>query len=308
MWNPNAAPIAGGSPPASYNWSTTITDNGASLLQYLLFLDNLLLDFLVEGTWNLTAGRWSNLYPPTIVNSMNTMTVQAYVHRYASSDSLKHYAKSLPARCQYSYPIQNVDDWSATALIILGLETASIIDILSQVAVSDAWMVPVLSSALGSKARMSGLVNMMHNIAAAPAVRESTMAPQLAYSYLMDHYVVPNSCSNALPYAILPALKMTAKTTDPNGRVAEVNVNVASGVNNQGQLYIAWWGSWATMEYTAINNGAASIPSDLYGYVWGCVTNSTSATNMNTLASTALTAPEMIWVSGPQKMIWVSGP
>ena len=299
-WNPNAAPEAGGAPPASYNWSSTITDDGTSLLQYLLFLDNLLLDFLVEGTLNLTSGRWSNLYPPTIVNSMNAMTVQTYVHRYASSDSLSHYSKSLPVQCKYSYPIQTVDDWSATALIILGLETASIIDIITQVAVSDPWMVPVLSSALGSKARMSGLVNMMHNKAAAPAVRESTIAPQLAYSYLMNHYVVPNSCSNALAYTVLPPLQMTAQSTDSTGRLTDVKANIPSSVNGQGQMYLAWWGAWGTLEYTAINNGGASVPSDLYGFVWACVTNATTATNMNALAGIALTAPDMIWVHGPE--------
>ena len=299
-WNPNAGPVAGGAPPASYNWSSTITDDGASLLQYLLFLDNLLMDFLVEGISNLTAGSWSNLYPPTIASSITTMGAQAYVHRYASSESLNHYNKSLPAQCEYSYPIQSIDDWSATALVILGLETASIIDIIAQVAVSDPWMVPVLSSALGSKARMSGLMNMMHNKSAAPAVRESTIAPQLAYSYIMNNYVVPNSCSNALPYAVLPQLNMTSHATASTGRLTNVNVGVPSSVDSQGQLYLAWWGSWGILEYTAINNGGASVPSDLYGYVWVCATNSTTATNMNGLASIAVTAPDMIWVSGPQ--------
>jgi hypothetical protein len=300
-WNPNAGPEAGGAPPANYTWSPTVTDNGVSLLQFLLFLDNLLLDFLVEGTLNLTSGSWAHQYPPSIVNSMNTMTVQTYVHRYASSDSLKHYSKSFPAQCKYSYPITSVDDWSAIAVVILGLETASIIDIITQVAVSDPWMVPVLSSALGSKARMSGLVNLMHNHAAAPSVRESVIAPQLAYSYLMNHYVVPNSCSNALPYAVLPQLKMTTQSTDSTGRLVNVNANVPSNVNSQGQLYLAWWGAWGTLEYTPINNGGASVPSDLYGYAWACVTNSTTATNMNALTGTAVTAPDMIWVSGPQK-------
>lgn len=299
-FNPATASAAGGAPPTSYNWAPSITDNASGILQFLLFLDNLILDFLVEGTLNLTTGSWSNLYPPTIVDSINTMTVQSYVHRYTSSDSLQHYAKPLPAQCSYSYPIQSVDDWAAIALIILGLGTASIIDMLTQVAVTDPWMIPVLSSALGSKARMSGLVNMMHNTAAAPAVREATMTPQLAYSYLMDHYVVPNSCPNALPYTVLPSWTMTAQATDPTGRVTSISSVLPNGVNSQSQLYVAWWGSWGTLNYTTINNGAASVPNDLYGYVWGCVTNSTSATTVDALTPNALTAPEMMWVTGPQ--------
>ena len=288
--------MAGGAPPASYNWTNSISDEATDLLQYLLFLDNLFLDFLVRGTLNLTTGNWVNLYPPTIVNSMQSMTVQTYVHRYAASDSLKHYSKSYPAQCQYSYPVNNVDDWSATALILLGIETASIIDIITRVAVTDTWMIPVLSSALGSKARMSGLVTMMKGNAAAPAVRESTLPPELAYSYLVNHYVVPNSCSDALPYKVLPSLTLTAHNTDSTERVTSVTINTVQG----SPMYVAWWGAWGTLTYTSLNNGVADVPSNLYGYVWACVTHVNTTTTLDGLVGTALTAPDMLWVGGPQ--------
>lgn len=295
-WNSNTSPEAGGSPPSSYNWSTSSSTEAIELLQFLLFLDNLFLDFLVEGTLNITEGGWFELYPPTIVNSINTMTVQTYVHRYASSDSLKHYSKPFPAQCRYTYPIETIHDWLSTAIIIVGIETASIIDIITRVASTDPWMIPVLSSALGSKARMSGLLNMMQSNSPAPSVRESTMAPELAYSYLMNHYVQGDSCSDALSYKVLPVMTMAVQGTDSNGRANKVTVNTSV----QGTLYVAWWGAWGTLEYTQINNGVASVPTDLYGYVWACVTSSTSATTMDTLATSAMTSPYQIWVGGPQ--------
>lgn len=295
-WNPDVQPLAGGTPPASYNWTTSVSDNAVSQLQFLLFLDSLFLDFLVKGTINMTTGSWKNLYPPTIVESMQIMTAQTYVHRYASSDSLKHYGKPYPAQCHYSYPVEGIKDWSATALIILGIETASIIDIITRAAVTDPWMIPVLSSALGSKARMSGLINMIEGNSAAPAARESTMPPELAYSYLMHNYVVPNSCTNALPYNILPALRIEAANSDSTGRVTKVNVNDV----HSNQLYMAWWGAWGTLTYTPLVNGVASVPDNLYGYVWGCVTQYNTATSVDGLVLAAMTSPDMIWVGGPQ--------
>lgn len=297
-YNSSVGAAAGGGPPPSYNWTTSISDVAAEALGFLLFVDNLFLDLLVEGTVNLTSGSWSNLYPPTIVDSINVMTVQTYVHRFTSSDSLQHYQKPLPAQCSYSFPIQSVTDWSAIALTVLELSIGSIIDTLAAVAVTDPWLIPVLSSSLGSKSRMAGLVNMMHNNSPSPAVRETVIAPQLAYSYLMNSYVVSGTCKDDLPYKLLPSWTVTSQEKDSSGKLTSIGISLPSGVST-GTLYVAWWGAWGNIEYTPIQNGASTVPSGLYGYVWAVITMANTANNMDTLSAISVTAPEMLWVVGP---------
>jgi hypothetical protein len=94
---PYVAGMAGGHQPSSYNWAPSITDTATDLLQLITYLDNVLLEVLINGHNNLTTGGWANLYPGTITDTMGSMMAQALVHRSTSTDSLSHYSKQLTA-------------------------------------------------------------------------------------------------------------------------------------------------------------------------------------------------------------------
>ncbi|RFU25894.1 hypothetical protein B7463_g10448, partial [Scytalidium lignicola] len=297
-YNSSIGVSGGGAPPANYHWGASLTEEAEEALTFLVFVDNILLDLLFYGSKNLTSGAWSNVYPQTITDSINTASAQAYVHRYTATDSLQHYQKPVPPQCKYSYPIQKVDDWVEVLVILLKLTIGTIIDIQTTLASTDPWLVPLLSSSLGTKARTGGLMNMMQNNAPAPAARESTMSPNLAYSYLWNNYVVPASCKDDMPYTVLPELAITKVTKNAANRAIGISVTLPSSIKAD-NVYFAWWSGYGKIEYTHFANGQTTIPADLYGYAWVTATNTTTATTMDDLAKSALSAPSMVWVSGP---------
>ena len=293
--------MAGGYQPSSYNWASSISDNATDLLQLINFLDNVLLEALVNGYNNLTSGGWSNIYPGSITSTIGSMTAQALVHRSTSTDSLTHYSKQIIGMCSYNFPISDVDDFVHVALTLILLEIGLILDVISIVVLSDTWMLGPLASTLGSKARMAGMVNMMQNHIVAAAPREVMLPADLVYSYVINHYVVPNSCPNAVPFSPIPPLTITNPPVTGTQRVTSVNISYDSSI--KGTLSMAWLGPWGNVEYTPVTSttagqGTASVPTDLSGHVWGVLTNATGYSASN-LAMIAVAGPEVVWVTQP---------
>ena len=174
--------------------------------------------------------------------------------------------------------------------------------LLGIIILSDTWLLGPLASTLGSKARMAGMVNMMQNHIPAAAPREVMMPADLAYSYVMNHYVVPNSCPDAIPFAIIPLLKVTSMPVSGTDRLSTVNVSYDP--TNKGSLSMAWLGPWGGVEYTPViasstaGRGTASVPTDLSGHVFGVLTNATGYSAAN-LALIAVAGPELVWVTQP---------
>lgn len=294
--------MAGGAQPAEYGWTPSISSNATNLLQLINFIDNILLDVLVNGNDNLTTGGWSNLYPDSIRNTMGSMGAQATVHRSTSTDSLQHYQKKIMGTCHYSYPIADVEDFIQVALRLTLLEIALLLDAISIVVGSDLWMIGPLASTLGSKARMAGMVNMIQNHIVAAAPREVMMPAELVYSYVMNHYVVKGSCQDTPPFNIIAPLAVAPGPLD-GGRVTNVTVNYDAA--NTGSLWMAWLGPWGGVEYTSVapdsgskGKGTADVPSSLFGHVWGVLTNATGPT-IDALDGVAVAGPEILWVTQP---------
>jgi hypothetical protein len=292
--------MAGGSQPANYSWGSSISDNAVSLLQLILFLDNVLLEVLVNGHNNLTSGGWSHVYPDSITGTIGGMTAQALVHRSTSSDSLSHYNKPVAGLCSYNFPIANVDDFVDVALTLILLEIGLLLDTISAVVLSDPWLIAPLASTLGAKSRMAGMVNMMqdHMVAAAP--REAWIPAQLVYSYAFNHYVVPKSCpgdgKDLGGYTALPPLTLTNPPVSGTQRVTSVTVTFDTSI--KGDLFIAWLGAWGSVEYTPVVSGSAAVPADLSGHVWGVLTTSQGG-SVQDLMKVAVAGPDMVWVTNP---------
>lgn len=202
--------------------------------------------------------------------------------------------------CSYNFPITDVDDFVHVVLTLILLEIALLLDVVSAVVASDPWLIGALSSTLGSKARMAGMVNMMQNHIPAAAPREVMMPAPLIYSYVMDHYVVPNSCPNPLPYSTIPPLTITSTPISGTQRLTTVTVTFDASEKN---LSMAWVGPWGGVEYTPVvpisnTQGTASVPTDLSGHVWGLLVNGTGASAQD-LPTIAVAGPEIVWVTQP---------
>lgn len=148
---------------------------------------------------------------------------------------------------------------------------------------------------------MAGMVNMMQNHIVAAAPREVMLPADLVYSYVINHYVVPNSCPNAVPFSPIPPLTITNPPVTGTQRVTSVNISYDSSI--KGTLSMAWLGPWGNVEYTPVTSttagqGTASVPTDLSGHVWGVLTNATGYSASN-LAMIAVAGPEVVWVTQP---------
>jgi hypothetical protein len=271
----------------------------------MLYLDNILLEVLVNGHNNLTSGGWSHVYPDSITGTIGGMTAQALVHRSTSSDSLSHYNKPVAGLCSYNFPIANVDDFVHVALTLILLEIGLLLDVVATVVLSDPWLIAPLASTLGSKSRMAGMVNMMQDHMAAAAPREAWIPATLVYSYAMNHYVVPKSCPGSAGdlggYTALPPLTLTNPPVTGTQRVTSVTVSFDASI--KGSLFIAWLGAWGSVEYTpvvstAAGQGTASVPADLSGHVWG-VLSSAQGGSVGDLMKVAVAGPDMVWVTNP---------
>ena len=296
--------MAGGSPPANYGWATSLSDNATTLLQIINFVDNVLLDILINGHNDVTTGQWSNQWPNTIKNTVGSMGAQAIVHRSTSTDSLSHYSKEIQGTCGYNFDMTSINDFVSIVLTLILLEIGLLLDVIAQVAVTDTWMVAPLATTLGSKARMSGMVNMMQNHIAAAAPREVSIPSSLVYSYVMNNFVTSGSCPNTPDNAptVIPPLTV-ANGPITNGRLTSVIVTYDSSI--KGTLNMAWMGPWGSLESTVVTAdastagmGTANVPTDLSGHVWGVLTNGVAASSKD-VPNIAVAGPAIVWVTQP---------
>jgi hypothetical protein len=295
--------MAGGAPPANYNWSPTISDDATNFLQLLNFIDNILLEILFEGYTNLTTGSWAGKYPQAITDTLGSMSAQALVHRQTATDSLQHYNKPLSGTCKYTFPISTVDDFVDTVLVLLLLELGTLLDITTLTAVSDPWLTPALTSNMGSKARMTAVVNMMQNHLAATAPREVMIPAPLVYSYAARKYVVPGSCPDKLSlttiYPPLPAVKVVDAASK---RTTSITFTIDAGIKDTLSLFVAWLGPWGNLLFSPVKvdvgKGSADVPIDLYGHVWAVLVTKDGIKSQD-LPGVTVAGPEVVWVTQP---------
>ncbi|KAH8597848.1 Cupredoxin [Bisporella sp. PMI_857] len=293
---PEMQNMAGGAQPAAYGWATSVSENATNLMQMINWVDNVLVDVMVNGHKNITQGGWKGMYPASIQNTIGSMGAQSIVHRCTSTDSLKHYNKKVVDQCKYRYPIANIQDFIKVSLTLTLLEVGLLLDTIGAIVSTDAWMVGPLASTLGSKARMAGLINMMQNHAPAAAPREVAMPAALVYSYINNKYIEPNSCPDKLPYTSYPSIPLTEGSRQ-NGKLTSINVNGDSSIQQPG-MQMAWLGPWGKVWYEEVKDGKANVPAELSGHVWGVLVKN-KVQSMSELPSVTIAGPEMVWVTQP---------
>ncbi|KAM0810405.1 hypothetical protein AB5N19_10754 [Seiridium cardinale] len=145
-------------------------------------------------------------------------------------------------------------------------------DIITQIAEADHWMIAALATAIGAKARMSAVINMMQNHMAASTPREVLIPVELAIGYVHDKYNVSDTCGSgvdALKGVDYPALGITARETQTGtGRLTSITVSLPSMSGTDGQ---------------------STVPENLSGHVWVVMT-SAKGLKAKDISSSALTA------------------
>ncbi|CAJ2512441.1 Uu.00g054560.m01.CDS01 [Anthostomella pinea] len=289
--------MAGGNQPGDYGWGANITDEAVEFLQILQLLANFKVAILLEGFTKLRYGEWAGAYPASITNTIGSLAAQALIHRRAYTDSLQHYSKDLMSVCQYTLPLDTVDDWLQALLTMMTLSMGANIDIISLAVTSDPWLVPALATALGSEARMTALINLMQNHVASTAPREALMPYQLAASFMINKYAGGGSCDAVKDQVkVFPALNITNKVAQPDGgRLTQVTVEVPS--ESKGDHWLAWIGAWGGVEYTVVaSDGTAPVPDSLSGHVWVVLTMAKDL-KVRDIETAAVAGPELVWTA-----------
>ncbi|KAK0721625.1 hypothetical protein B0T26DRAFT_673425 [Lasiosphaeria miniovina] len=293
--------MAGGSQPSNYGWGSSITDTSVALLAFLLFIEDVQANLLFEMHSRLDNGSWSSVYPRAIVNTLGSMAAQTLVQRSTTSDCLTHFKKPLGNQCSFKLPTTSVDDFLAAALKLNLLAIGALIDGITQVPLSDSYLLAPLASTIGSKGRMTAVINMMQNHLAAAAPREAVMPVQLAWSYVITNYVSDPNCPtkiSGMPGSPYPALTVTDKQVTPDqSRTTAITVSFDSSAS--GDKWVAWMGAWGDLEFTPLAaDKTTTVPADLYGHVWIAVVSKKDVA-MKDVPGVTVAGPEIVWVSQP---------
>lgn len=288
--------MAGGGQPDSYNWAPSLSDNATTLLQIIEQLDNILVTVLTAGLSKLDSD-WKQTYPKSIIKIINTLSAQALVHRAAATDSLSHYGTTPSQVCNYTLPISTIDSWLNTALSILLLQIGVTIDVITSLAPTDPWLVPVLATEIGAKSRMTAVINLMQGHVAAAAPREAMIPAVLGWSYATSHYTA--SCQGepikGLPDKAFPKLEVFGMVQD-GARVSSVMVRLDTEWRKKGKLSVAWIGEWGTFRITDVgDDGAVDVPEELYGHVWAVLVTG-RPTKLGEVVGMTVAGPALVWV------------
>lgn len=296
--------MAGGGTVTNYGWGDSITDDAVKFLQLLQWFDNILLAVLSQGYHNLDGGEWKGQWPQTIVDTVGSMAAQAYMHRTTATDALQHYDKSLSEWCSYKLSLTDVEAFLDLVLTVLLLEMGLLLDIITNLAKTDSWLVPAIASTIGSKGRMLGVVNLMQNHMAAAAPREVAIPAQFVYAYAASNYI--DSCPSNLDGWSKPKPVLTVtETINETGttRVAKIKVDYEADTGDlwavSGDQWVAFLGPWGVVHFSPVaDDMSVEVPTDLYGHVWIVLTSKGEAA-LEDLWSVTVAGPAKVWISQP---------
>lgn len=288
---------AGGGKPTNYGWADSISDAALQRLYTLSFIEQIIVKVLTSGYDKLArGGAWAGAYPVSIVDILGTMGAQRVIHGATTEECLEHYKKPILRECVLK-PAANFGQISSflhavKALNALGI--GALIDTTIAVAATDPWLVPLVATEIGSKARMAAVINLMQNHTAAPMPREVLIPTDLAWSYIMTHYVA--SCPDVIvglpakPYA--PILEVVKEETGERTVSLTVKYDAAG---KGGQHYVAWMGSYGLAGFTPIHEGKAAVPDDMFGNVWIAVVSSPNVP-LGEIGKHIVAGPETVWI------------
>jgi hypothetical protein len=190
-----------------------------------------------------------------------------------------------------------------TVLVLLLLEIGTLLDITTLTAVSDPWLTPALSTNMGSKSRMTAVVNMMQNHLAATAPREVMIPAPLVYSYAMSKYVISGSCPDKLSFTnVYPPLPAVKVVDTASKRTTSINFTIDSSIKDTSSLFVSWLGPWGNLLFSPVKvdggKGSADVPADLYGHVWAVLVTKKDIKTQD-LPGVTVAGPEVVWVTQP---------
>ncbi|KAK1827346.1 hypothetical protein QBC39DRAFT_362145 [Podospora conica] len=297
---------AGGGKPTNYGWADSISDAALQRLYTLSFIEQIIVKVLMSGYDKLArGGAWAGAYPVSIVDILGTMGAQRIIHGATTEECLQHYNKPILRECTLkpAATTGQVAGFLHAVKSLNALGIGALIDTTAAVAATDPWLVPLVATEIGSKARMAAVINLMQNHTAAPMPREVLVPADLAWSYVMTHFVA--SCPDViagLPAKPYPPIQEVVKE-EAGGRTVSLTVKYDAAAGQGGQHYVAWMGSYGLGGFSPIHGGKVAVPEDMFGNVWIAVVSNPNVaivSNPNApaggIGKHMVAGPETVWI------------
>ena len=220
---------------------------------------------------------------------------------------LNHFQKPTFTPCQYQFPVVNAEEFLDLANVITTVGIGAVINVASSLALTDPSLVPGPASILATEARHDAFFR----IAALDAVPNPTpFDTRISAAYalnLASPFIVPGSCAAMPKFPVIPPMKQVKHHDHQHGTTGtgvpiQFLIDIESSeYGNNSSLYIGWVNQANVVDYTpaTVENGVVEtvIPEGLGGIAFAALTNTQSATDVNTLTGLTLAGPAPVQIS-----------
>ncbi|KAK4695567.1 hypothetical protein P7C71_g2207, partial [Lecanoromycetidae sp. Uapishka_2] len=302
--SPQVIAAAGGAPPNGA-LPSKISNNAVADFQGVNFLENLESAFFEAGLTNLTAWNHDGKLDRAI-EIVTKVQAQELIHVQTAENILKHNGNKTFTPCKYQFPVNNAAEFFALSNIITSVGIGAVIDVASNLALTDPELVPGPASILAIEARHDAFfraksVSHIPN----PAPFDTRISATYALN-LASPFIVPNSCTGGMPsFTSIPALNAVQQKT-LTGSSGPIDFTFDAGAPNKDDLaktlYIGWVNQANVVNYTpATLNGdgkvSTEIPAGLAGLAFAALTSQNEAVDVNSLTSFTLAGLAPVQIS-----------
>lgn len=265
--------------------------------------------FFLEGLQNLT--RWNTHHRHDhAIDVVTLVQAQEVVHVQTAKGILKANNAPTFAPCKYTFPIHDADGFFALANVITSVGIGAVIDVASNLAVSDPKIVSGPASILAIEARHDAFFR-QHSVSSIP--NPSPFDTRISTTYALNlaaPFIVPNSCVITPSFPIIPPLtaNMTGnhkKTTGSSGPISFSfdTTAVSKDDLSKSAYYIGWVNQANVVNYqpatVIIATGVvtSTIPEGMAGMAFAALTGQDTAQDVSILTAMTIAGPAPVQIS-----------
>ena len=296
---------AGGAPPNGA-LPEKISDAAVADFQGVNFLENLESAFFAAGLNNLT-NLWN--HDRSLNHEIDVVTkiqAQELIHVQTAENILNHYQKKTFTPCKYTFPVNNAAEFFSLSNVIGSAGLGAVINVASNLALTDPELVPGPASILAIEARHDAFFR-AHSVSNIPNPSPFDTRISAIYALnLANAFIVPKSCTGGMPtFPLIPGLKAEVKKTltGSSGPIEfSFDSKAVSKDDLKKTLYIGWVNQANVVQYTtatADGDGRvkSTIPDGLAGLAFAALTTQNKALDVNALTAVTTAGPAPIQIS-----------
>ena len=300
----NVADAAGGAPPNGPP-PMNISDGAVKDFQGVNFLENLEAAFFEEGLQNLT-NVWNGDHKfDRAIEVVTKVQAQEVIHVQTAQNILNHFKKPTFTPCKYQFPVSTAEEFFELSNVITSAGIGAVINVASELALTDPTLVPGPASILAIEARHDAFFRGKSGVSNIPNPTPFDTRISAVYALnLASAFIVKGSCAAMPDFPVIPPLKaeVFGKTTGSSGPITfDFDSSSVSKDKLAKDLFIGWVNQANIVNYTpaTVKDGkvTSTIPYGLAGFAFAALTNQKDALDVNALTPLTLAGPAGVQIS-----------